>query len=328
MLVGEIIKFLGTLLAAGTAISAVFLEDLKSRDSQKLTTKGKFLVWLAVAGLGMAAAAQVAQISEVLDSAALVRQRHEEIIKRNEDVAKKLETFPELIERSQFPLEPIEMHFRIVYPMKSIHLASYSQRLRKDIVSYLKRSREDRKPTADDLKGENVLFIITNLKDWLPQEDEENEKIAAQILLRDSSAFDFCKPDEQPDFCLRLLSADSSHEGVFVTTRRLGQVAQTITAYADFDKECFIKEVRVVHPFRTGKNISCISSLDLVGRSLKWKFETWIPEAKLARFAMRFSYDLGFAHNTDIPSTRDVDLSGDVAQISRTNIGLTSTSKP
>jgi hypothetical protein len=317
-LLTEIVKFLGVVLSTIVAIAAVYFPDTKSAESGTLTRKGRLLVLAAVFGLVLSAGAQVTQIIDSQASAEATRQR-------NEQTAARLERIPVLIERSSFPLEPLELLFTIEYPMDQPKLKDYTRRVQSDIVAYLRNAREGRGATSDNLADEKMLFVISNARDWQPKDDPAES--AAQAMLGDGTIFKFRDLSVNDDRSVRFLSGPPGLQGVVVMMKKQGDLVQKVELSADFQKRMFIKLVQCRNPIRSGSDVTAFSALDLVGRELTWEEGvttnlTW----NLVTFGLRFSYDYGFSQNyTQLPIGRQIEIHGNKAvKIVADNVGLAS----
>lgn len=93
--------------------------------------------------------------------------------------------------RSSYALDPLELHFTVEYPMDQAGLKPYAERLRTDIVDYLRPARESRGSASDSLANEGSLFIVSNQEQWKPI-PADPERLAMQ-LLRDNTVFTFRK---------------------------------------------------------------------------------------------------------------------------------------
>lgn len=227
--------------------------------------------------------------------------------------------------RSSYPLEPLELSFTIEYPMDQPRLKPYAERLRADIVSYLRQAREGRGPTSDSLSDEDVLFVVSNQVQWKPTM-VDSERVAMQ-LLEDNTSFTFRKGGAD----LRFLSTSQVIADAIVTMKRYGQISQRIELSADFARRMFLKTVVCRNPVRTGSDVVSVSSLDLIGRNLTWDQGVVSDlEWKLTAFALRFSYDYGFGqHGGDLSASRNVAVAGQkAATVTADHVGLRDVVRP
>jgi len=225
--------------------------------------------------------------------------------------------------RGNYPLEPLELEFTIEYSMDQPQIRGYAERLRGDIVSYLRKARENRRQTSESLTDEKVLFVVSNQPEWQPRMTD-TERLARQ-LLEDNTEFHFRKHGASRDNDLRLLSTSRGIADAIVTMKHHGEISQKIKLCADFSRRVFVKSVLCRSPVRTGSDVTSVSSLDLVGRELTWAQAvsselSWV----LVSFAMRFSYDYGFGQEGGgLPSGRELKiLRKQAAEISIDHIGL------
>lgn len=310
----ELTKFLGTVVATIVAIAAVCFPDTKSVDSGRLTRKGRWLLVAAIGGLALSGGGQITQMFDARATAEATR-------KRNEDTATRLERIPLLIQRSSFPLEPIELLFTLEYPMDQPNLKQYAERVRSDIVAHLRKARQGRGATSDDLADEDIIFMISNVKDWQPQDNEQER--AGRWLMEDGTSFYFEAGGPEKRI-LKLTAGPPSIEGNVVAMPRRGDLVQKIELAADYKKRIFLKSVVTRNPIRSGSDVSAFSALDLIDRHLTWKEGavtnlTW----RLGSFAMRFSYDYGFSQNyLQLPSKRTIEFSGQAIVVTADNVGL------
>lgn len=318
MFVAEILKFLGAVLSAGVAIFATRTDGIKSAHAGQLTKTGKTIVFLAICGVAVSGAAQLFQLVDVLNSAERNRERQEKLTNRLENVS-----FQSI--RQYYPLEPIAIVFELEYSMDDPALSSYVKSLKEKIYHYLVAAREGRGKTSRDLDDEKGVFNLFAEKDWLP-----TERIARFNLLSDSTTFSFQREDTGSD--IRFISAKEGEEKVLVSLPQKGNPKQKISLYADFRERVFVKEVSSQNPLRIGTDISSISSLDLIGRKLKWSPGKSILPAeanvpwRLKRVGFIFPYDYDKRSTVrQINSTRTVQIPQDTHHIIITpdHIGLT-----
>jgi hypothetical protein len=69
--------------------------------------------------------------------------------------------------------------------------AGYTEWVRKDIVAMLRRKRQARGHTFDDLRDENVDFVLPNSNGNLRPGNPQNEETAAGLLLTGNVRFAF-----------------------------------------------------------------------------------------------------------------------------------------
>lgn len=227
--------------------------------------------------------------------------------------------------RGNYPLEPLELQFTVEYPMDQPQLKPYAERVRADIVTYLRQAREGRSPTSDTLADEDVLFVISNQAQWKPTA-VDSERAAAQ-LLEDNTRFTFRKGGSD----LQFLSTSQNIADAIVTMKRYGQISQRIELSADFARRIFLKSVVCRNPVRTGSDVASVSSLDLIGRNLTWDQGVVSDlEWTLTAFALRFSYDYGFGQNGgDLPASRNVAVAGQKgATLTADHVGLRDVVRP
>jgi hypothetical protein len=243
---------------------------------------------------------------------------------RTEQTAQRLEENARLLLRSSFPLEPVELFFTIEYSMDQAQLKNYAERLQSDIVIYLRAAREGRRPTSDDLAGEDVEFVISNEPGWQPANTDTER--AAYSLLQDNTSFVFNDPTLPDEQQLRFLSTSPSIQESIVTMTRHGDLSQRVSLTADFGRRVFMKSVWCINPVRTGSDLAASSALDLIGRTLTWRAS---PDSDLEwtlfGFEMRFSYDYGFGQlgGTSAPG-RSIHVSGRRSvEVTGDHVGLT-----
>jgi len=288
-IVVEVIKFLGAVLAAAAAVAGTYLDGTKSVESGNLTKRGRIVVASAILGVLISGSAQIAQMINAQATAEAVRQR-------NEQTAARLERIPRLIARQNYPLEPVELLFTIEYPMNQAGLEAYADRVRGDIVEYLREGRGDRRATSDSLEDENVLFVLTNNEGWKPELSETER--AALELFGDNTSFSFAEASQLGSPILTLTSTSTGIGNAIVTMRKHGEITQHIELLADFSQRVFVKKVWCTHPVRTGTDAWAFSALDLIGREMTWTAAAATDlQWTLLTFGARFSYDYGFGQN-------------------------------
>lgn len=185
--------------------------------------------------------------------------------------------------RAYYPLEPLTIFYTQEYPMYQNALANYVKRMRADIVSYLRKVREGRKNTSDDLRDEDVLFVLTNVEDWKPREIPDEEQ-AVHALLGDGVRFTFTQETDKHTVVFE--SVLPTYQSALVNLTKL-PLKQTVELAADFQRQVIIKTVRCDNPLRMGNDTLATSAMDLVGRELTWS--PWAEthyEWKLKDFAL------------------------------------------
>ena len=196
----------------------------------------------------------------------------------------------EQVLRAYYPLEPLYLSYKKEYPMMQPMLASYTERVRKDIVAMLRQDREGRGTTTDDLRNESVDFVLSNPDSNLRPGSSPNEDLAAELLLQDDVMFKFSKLRAGKD--ITFSSLDPRTVDVLVKLPSKGKLSQKIELAADFTRMVFIKTVECDNPMRTG-NALAVSALDLVGRNMSWgpvftRGDGRKPAWNLTFFAIRF----------------------------------------
>ena len=283
LILAEFLKFIGVCLSAAAAIYATRTDHIKSSKSGQLTKRGWKIIVFAIGGVIISGGAQIFQIYDVLDSAKRNEARQEKLTHRLENISYQSV-------RQYYPLQPISILFELEYPMDQPALSGYAKEVQSQIVSFLKKQRNGRVETRDDLSNEKVNFNITNMEEWMPK-----SRVPTFNLLSDNTVFDFSTP--KSDSSIKLLSAKEGEQNIFVSLPTKGNPSQEIGLYADFQKRIFVKEVKSVNPLRMGKDISSISALDVIGRELSWSQSTTIlPEEANAQWSLR---KIGFAFSYD-----------------------------
>ncbi len=315
MLFAELLKFIGTIIVACSAIAGIYLDGTKSVYSGNLTRKGYTLILLALLGVVISGSAQVFQFIDYIQSAEDARLRYEA-------TAVRLEKLPVLIAKNSFPLEPIELFFELEFSMDQPELSNYASRVQKSIVNYCNEKREIiGGATIETLENEEGLFALSNVDDWKPNDSNE-EKVARDILFQDASRFTF-RPnvlDGMREIVFKSVAPEDVN--AYVSMPRLGEAKQKIEILADFKARVFIKNVRATNPLRTGSDAISVSAFDIVGSSMEWKKEELI-DGKLTKFAMRFAYDYGFSQNySRLPPGRELNLTAVPIVVDATNVGL------
>lgn len=194
--------------------------------------------------------------------------------------------------RGYYPLEPLAIVYHQEFPMAQPVLSHYVDRVRADIVHYLRASREGRRKTADDLRDEEVTFILTSEgQKWKPG-DAAGEEDSAWALLGQGVMFKFDQLGTDRNggvsfFC------DPALQDVIVAMPAKGRCKQRFELQADFSKGVILRTAICENPIRTGKDTVAISAIDLVGREMKWSPATtsnrdarWV----LVGFGMRFAH--------------------------------------
>lgn len=223
--------------------------------------------------------------------------------------------------RAYYPLEPLTVFYVLEYPMDQPAVAKYADRVRADIVRYLREVRENRKYTSDDLHDEDLEFVLTSSRDkWKPG-DADGEERAKYELLDDHTSFEFSQKDDKEAKELIFSSVPASYQEAIVTMPRKGSIKQKIELRADFKRRVFIKDVRCDNPVRTGNDTLAMSALDLVGRTLAWKSPVDPhPIWQLKAFALKFPNDYD-----DSQSRRYITIAQGVGSLTITasDVGLT-----
>lgn len=193
--------------------------------------------------------------------------------------------------RAYYALEPLTIFYEKEYPMDQANLKSYAARVQADIVAQLRKDREGRGITSDDLKNEgDIIFTISNNPNWLPN-DLETEFWAKRILLSDWTSFEFTNTKKHDASKICFSSYPISQ--VFVKLPSKGELVQKSTIKADFTRRVFIKEIRCDNPMRTGNDLISISSIDLIDCILEWQDNedinnlVWV----LKKVGLKFQYD-------------------------------------
>lgn len=219
---------------------------------------------------------------------------------QNQEAAQKLVALANLVAREKYPLEPNEFRYTLEIPMDHPMLQQYSSRVQKDIVKYLRDARQGRRETQDDLKNEDVIFMIGNQEQWKPQPDEGR----AFRLLDDITTFHFSAADAK---LIRFSCMSTSTASVIVRMPPRAEAKLTVTLVADFQKRVFTKWVWCQNPPRTGSDNISFSSVDLIGRTLTWRVADGSEDDALAgelkSLFLKFSYDYGFGQSISIPET-------------------------
>lgn len=238
---------------------------------------------------------------------------------------KEIISIKERLDKAKYPMEPLELSFGIEYPMDQSKLAKYAERLRGDIVSYLRRVREGRGATSESLADEAELFVISNNPQWQPRRTASEN--AATELLEDNTEFHFREHGDLGGKEVSLLSTSKDIADGIITMTRHGEISQQIELSADFARRMFAKRVLCRNPARIGSDVAALSSWDLVGRKLTWDQGvssdlTWA----LVSFGIRFSYDNGFGQNGGrLPSGREITIGGqEVVEVTADHVGLAS----
>ena len=218
--------------------------------------------------------------------------------------------------KAYYPLEPITISYEILISMDIPELQKYTSRVQKDIVTQLRKDREGRKVTKDDLSDENVWFILTNKNEWKPE--PTNEEKAYDILLTDMTAFSFLLPNNS-NREIRLTSVRSEDfKDIFVHLPSKGEAEQKFELIADFSKRVFIKKVVSVNPMRTGNDETSISSIDLIGRKMTWDLDMI---GTLQEFSLGFSYNYQSDQSQSNRKTK-IDVNKEFKVITAKMVGL------
>lgn len=220
--------------------------------------------------------------------------------------------------RGYYPLEPLTIAYHLEFPMDQPVLSHYVDRVRADIVRYLRAAREGRRKTSDDLRDEDVMFILTSEgQKWKPG-DAAGEEDSAAALLDQGVMFKFDQLGAARNggvsfFC------DPTLQGVIVAMPAKGRCKQKVELQADFSKGVILRTTTCENPIRTGKDTVAISAIDLVGREMEWGPAT--TSKRDARW-MLVGFGMRFAHNPQAevsplpPGTNQV-------RITPAHIGLT-----
>jgi hypothetical protein len=203
--------------------------------------------------------------------------------------------------RAYYPLEPLFLSYKKEYPMEQPMLAGYTERVRKDIVVMLRGDREGRGHTSDDLRDEDVDFVLSNPGSNLRPGTAKGEELAASLLLADDVRFTFAAHGEGEK--ITFTSVDPGTADIIVKLPGKGELKQKIQLAADFKRMVFIKEVQCDNPMRNGDRLA-VSAVDLVDRKMSWdpflmRGDGRKPEWNLTSFAIRFQNenDGGFFQN-------------------------------
>jgi len=193
--------------------------------------------------------------------------------------------------RAYYPLEPIKIFYEVTYPMDQEYLKEYTERVQRSIATYLRKAREGRGRTDDDLRSEKGIFFIKNIDStFLPHWNDAGERKACDTLLTDFTIFKFESPQKKS---ILFNSASKHLSEVIVKLTPKGPIKQTIELHADFTDRIFIKSVICENPFRTGDDLLPISSIDLVGRTLTWESENFGSKenSMISKIGLEFQYD-------------------------------------
>jgi hypothetical protein len=188
-----------------------------------------------------------------------------------------------LILKGQYPLEPLSAYFDIEYKMSDPELSPYAARLQRGAVADLRKKREGRGPTSDDLQNEPFRFVISNFHQNglnLEPGDVDGEGLVQQALLGDTTTLILADARETKDVVkapttIRFLCMPASMQDDIVTLPAAGRVQQTVELYADFQQRVFVKHVRCKSLPRLGPNATAKSAFDLIGRRLSWDSTTY-----------------------------------------------------
>jgi hypothetical protein len=184
-----------------------------------------------------------------------------------------------------YPLEPLTIYYVADYPFGNGLMMTYAQNIKSAIIYQLnlKRYNPWKYYTERDSLWE---FNLTNDYPELLAPTKENKDFRESILTNN----------------LRIqLNQSNGLEIVFLPiTGKFGPIVEpieniTITLYVNFPEAKFTKVVKYEKPYRTGNDNLAISSVDLIGRTLKWDFISFV-NVKLRKIGFQFKYD--FISNT------------------------------
>lgn len=219
---------------------------------------------------------------------------------QNQEAAKKLAVLANLVAREKYPLEPNEFRYTLEISMDHPLVQSYTSRVQKDIVKHLRDAREGRGETRDDLKNENVLFMISNRAEWKPRRDEGR----ASRLLDDGTTFYFSAANTKR---IQFSCMSASTANLIVRMPPKAEANLTVSLVADFQKRVFRKWVWCQNPPRSGSDNISFSSVDLIGKALTWHVADGAQDDAIAgemkSLFLKFSYDYGFGQSSSIPET-------------------------
>lgn len=219
---------------------------------------------------------------------------------QNQEAAQKLAALANLVVREKYPLEPNEFRYTLEIPMDHPMLQQYSSRVQKDIVKYLRDARQGRGETRDDLKNEDVIFVISNQEPWKPRGDEGR----ALRLLDDLTTFHFSTGEAKR---IQFSCMPTSVAKIIVRMPPKAEAKLTVSLVADYQKRVFKKWVWCQNPPRTGSDNISFSSADLIGKALTWLAADGAEDHALAgelkSLFLKFSYDYGFGQSMSSPET-------------------------
>lgn len=223
--------------------------------------------------------------------------------------------------RAYYPLEPLTIFYEVEYPMNQPGLDKYADRVRADIVRYLREARSGSgRVTSDDLRDEEVQFILTNQEGWKPG-DAPGEKKAKDVLLRRATMSFKFKEAAPGTKELVFRSVPPDLQDMFVSLPSKGRVKQQIELVADFSRQIFVQKVRCETLTRAGNDRLSMSAIDLVGRNLTWDTVLDLESIwQLRSFALKFPYD--YEDSTHIRRTA-VSQATKQIQITANHLGLT-----
>ena len=233
--------------------------------------------------------------------------------------------------KGQYPLEPLSAYFDVEFSMNDPMLGQYAQRVQAGIVTWLKKARDGRGPTADDLHDEKVLFSISVLTKSNPELlPEDNEGLVQQALFEDMTTLIFSevnetKETEAASSTIRFMSMPPPMQDQIKTLPSAGKVSQSLELFADFQRHVFIKHVRCIDMPRLPFNSTALSALDLVGRRLTWESVTYSgdPNTKIVGVLTKIAVIFPFDQQDDDSDQKYISMNGNNSVLlTSTNLGL------
>lgn len=195
--------------------------------------------------------------------------------------------------RAYYPLQPISLHYTIEYPIDQDEFRDYAMRVKPLILKNWQetwggdRFKSSYLDTGFYARSNNLGFK----ESWLPQKHEEERGLRSE-LLDDHTSFDFVGADQFGQKHLTFLSVPNGYENVYLGVPYKEKPRQEISLGIDFENKKITKRVSSYNPIRAGNDLLPISSVDLIGRVVKWEsIEMKSTKWRLTELEIKFSYD-------------------------------------
>jgi hypothetical protein len=176
------------------------------------------------------------------------------------------EQLQEVMIRSEFPLEPLELQYSFRYSMTDPRIADYVERVRREILEYLtKHPDSSHRSPSDELRGRK-WYLTDPDQEWKPRLNSP-DRMAASLLLSDRTIF--ALEDTGRGFNNRIELGCTTDPRLGSRPSSSGKLDLTISLVAFFADGYIEKLVTCINPFIGGNDV-VVSSIDLLGRKVMW----------------------------------------------------------